>query len=63
MFTVISNGWSKQFIWHSSFCAMHSNPKECDTLEKQNPGEYNERTGTRDCMSPEFLYPVWGKVR
>ena len=42
---------------------MHSNPKECDTIEKQNPGEYNERTGTRDCMSPEFLYPVWGKVR
>ena len=43
MFTVISNGWSKQFIWHSSFCAMHSNPKECDMLEKTQVSTMRER--------------------
>lgn len=32
------------------------------TFEWGGCREYNERTGTRDCMSPEFLYPVWGKV-
>ncbi|CAK9008693.1 unnamed protein product [Durusdinium trenchii] len=32
------------------------------TFEWGGCREYNERTGTRDCMSPEFLYPVSGKV-
>lgn len=32
------------------------------TFEWGGCREYNERTQSRDCMSPEFLYPVWGKV-
>ncbi|CAJ1393321.1 unnamed protein product [Effrenium voratum] len=32
------------------------------TFEWGGCREYNRHSGTLDCMSPEFLYPVWGKV-